>query len=81
MKVRLKTEVVEARQYKQGFRVDIAEWCSGLFPTYGPMDTMKLTDRHGAVRIVEYGDWILKSQQGFQVIKEDEFEIIYEETT
>lgn len=81
MKVRLKTEVVEARQFTKLFCVDIAEWCSGLFPQHGPVDTMNMTDKHGAVRMVEYGDWILKGQEGFEVITEDEFQNNYEEIT
>ncbi len=79
LSVRLKSEVVEARQYTQAFRVDIAEWCSGLFPKYGPFNAMNLTDRHGTVRIVEYSDWILKGQKGFEVITDDEYETLYEE--
>ena len=79
MKVRLKTEVVEARQFTKADKLAVAEWSSGLLPPFGPLDTMRLTDKDGALRIVEYGDWILKGQDGFEVIKEDEFEIIYEE--
>lgn len=77
--VRLKTETVEARQFTQADRSAVADWCSGLFPQYGPMDTMNLTDKHGAVRVVEYGDWILKSPEGFEIITDDEFQDVYEE--
>jgi hypothetical protein len=78
VKVRKKIVEYEARQFTKENSQEIADWCGGSFNPHG-LPELKLTTRDGALRIVEYGDWILKTDDGFDFCKDKYFWDIFEE--
>lgn len=78
MKVRKKVAECEARQFDRGIHYEIVQWCGAVPHPHG-LTGLKLTDKDGALRAIEYGDWIIKSEEGFEVFPEADFWDIFEE--
>ena len=83
MRVRLRTEIVEARQYDANKQDEFFKWCKLVWVnrTAGVIVDVRLPDRHGDVRILEDGDWVLEYPvpDGYEVVKKDDFDKLYEE--
>jgi len=79
MKVRPKvSQEYEARQCTKVDAASVALWCNGVLAADN-LNCMRLVTADGALRIVEYGDWVLQDEEGFYVCKQDEFDYLYEE--
>ena len=93
MKVRPKvSQEYEARQFTKVDAGSVVLWCNGVLDLWccgvtwcngvlaaDNLNCMRLVTADGALRIVEYGDWVLQDEEGFYVCKQDEFDYLYEE--